>query len=331
MKKSIALFCLVLAVLTVLSSGAYAKGKVLIVHSYHEGYVWVDQITEGVQKSLDGSGIELEIFYMDTKRKSDEAWKVKSGELAKQKVAEYDPDVVITSDDNAQAYFAKEYAGKDRPQIVFCGVNAKAEKYGFPASNVTGILERPHFVQTLDMLKQIVPSIQKVAIITDASGTSNGFLEHMKAQSDLPVEIVEWKQTDSFQEWKDAIKKFQGTVDAIGMVMYHTIKESPDSPESMDPKAVIDWTLANNSKPIVGFLEFTIEDGLLCGITEFGQEHGFESGLIAKEMILNGKTAADFPVKTAEKGIVVINVKAAEKMNVELPYEVIEASDRVIE
>ncbi|MEW6534384.1 MAG: ABC transporter substrate binding protein [Candidatus Auribacterota bacterium] len=331
MRRFAVALSLFLALSAISAATVCAEGKVLVVHSYHEGYAWVDQINEGVKKSLDGTGIELEIFYMDTKRKSDDAWKKEASELAIRKVAEYDPDVVITSDDNAQGQFVQAFIGKDRPQFVFCGVNAEASKYGFPASNVTGILERPHFVQTMDMLKQIIPSVQKVAIITDASNTSTGFLDDMKSKTDIPVEIIEWKQTDSFQEWQDAVKKFQSTADAIGVVMYHTIKESPDSPQSMDPKQVIEWTLANNTKPLVGFLEFTIEDGLLCGITEFGEEHGFESGKIAREMILNGKTAADFPIKTAEKGIVVVNVKAAEKMNIDLPYEVIEASDRVIE
>ena len=56
------------------------KGRrMLLVHSYHEGYRWDDTITEGVRSAIEGTGLELDIFYMDAKGHTDEAWKVDAG------------------------------------------------------------------------------------------------------------------------------------------------------------------------------------------------------------------------------------------------------------
>ena len=55
--------------------------KILLVHSYHAEYPWVDSITKGVQATLEGTGVDLDIFYMDTKRKTEEAWKFDPGNL----------------------------------------------------------------------------------------------------------------------------------------------------------------------------------------------------------------------------------------------------------
>ena len=229
-----------------------ASGKVLLVHSYHEGYSWVDEITASVQEELEGSVDELEVFYMDTKRKPSEEWKVKSGQMAKEKMADFKPDVVITSDDNAQEYFARDYAGKDSPQFVFCGVNAEASKYGFPASNVTGLLERPHFIESLNLLTALDANINTIAVIGDDSPTANAMYDYMRTLEDQsPVKIVSFDQPSTFAQWQALIRQYQDSVDAIAIVIYHTVKETIGG-DSMDPQEVISWTLTNNKKPTVG-------------------------------------------------------------------------------
>ncbi len=327
--RSVALHLLCITAVLSLVTPAMAGGKVLLVHSYHTGYPWVDSITAGVEKGLKGSGVSLEIFYMDTKRKTSAEWKVESGNLAKAKVEEFQPDVVITADDNAQAFFAKDYAGKaDAPQFVFCGVNAEAAKYGYPAENVTGILERPHFAQTLKMLLGISGDIKKIALLTDHSPTSDAVLGYLKTL-ESPLEIVSIDQPATIAEWQEVVTRYQSTVDAFGVYNYHTVA-SVKGAESMEAKEVMAWTVANNGKPTFGLLPFGVEDGLLCGVVESGEDHGLESAKLALQ-ILDGNKAGDYPIKTAEEGAVLLNVATAEKMNLEIPYELVETADRVIE
>ncbi len=66
----------------------------------------------------------------------------------------WQPDVVIASDDNASKYLiAPYYKGGDLP-FVFCGLNWDASVYGFPAKNVTGMVEVAQIPQLLEVLKR---------------------------------------------------------------------------------------------------------------------------------------------------------------------------------
>lgn len=63
--------------------------------------------------------------------------------------------MVYTSDDIAQEFVAKYYINSAIP-FVFSGVNADPRAYGFTGShNVTGVLEQEHFVQSVQLLKEI--------------------------------------------------------------------------------------------------------------------------------------------------------------------------------
>ena len=306
-----------------------ADKKILLVQSYHQGYEWTDAITAGVQKALQGQSTQFEVFYMDTKRKNDNAWKEEAGKLAQQKIEEWKPDVVITGDDNATQYVAKYFANKpNAPQIVFCGVNAEASKYGYPAPNLTGILERPHFKDSIQMLLKISPNVKKVAFLSDDGETSTAVVQYLKTQK-ADIEVVSYDQPSTFDEWKSTVQGYQNKVDAFIINNYHTVKKTTGDKQSMPPKDVMDWTVKNNKLPTVAFFPFGIEDGLLCGIAESGDEHGYKAAQIALQMIQNNKTAKDFPITTAGEGIVMLNLRTAENLGIKVPYDVIKTAQKV--
>ena len=57
------------------TSSEAVLGKILVVHSYHKEYKWVEDISTGITNVFEGKNLDLEFYYMDTKRKTDEAWK----------------------------------------------------------------------------------------------------------------------------------------------------------------------------------------------------------------------------------------------------------------
>jgi len=321
-----------------------AGKRILLVHSYHPEYPWVAAITAGVQHELAGSGTHLEIFYMDTKLRTSEAWKQEAGRLARQRLAAFNPDVVITADDNAQQYFAQELAGdnlgdnlgrspSDYPSgspgdnlgIVFCGVNADPSLYGFPAPNATGIIERPHFIQTLGLARRLGP-IQRIAMLSCDDETSRGAFSAMK-QTDLDVEVVEWLLTNSFPQWQDAVLRWNGTVDAIGIYMYHTLHDTTTG-VSMDPGQVVSWTSQVATVPTLGFFDFAIENGLLIGQVESGFEHGQRAAHYALE-ILRGRSPGSLPVRRADVGILMVNKTTARRLGITLPADLLAEGEPV--
>jgi ABC-type uncharacterized transport system substrate-binding protein len=293
-----------------------AGKKVLLVHSYHTGYPWVNTITRGVQSGLAGSGVDLHIHYMDTKRRTDEPWKVRAGELAMEQVKQWSPDLVIAVDDNAQQYFGKQFVDGKLP-LVFCGVNVEPSQYGYPAANVTGVIERPFFKETLALLQQIRP-IHKVAVLSCEDSSSLGAINFIKEQI-VDCE-VETRLVNDFDEWKKVVEEYNGRVDALGIYVYHTIREK-GNPVSLDPQRVMQWTVEHARIPTMGYVAFGVEDGLMLGVAESGEEQGEKAAHYAVE-ILRGTPISSLPVRKANRGTAMFNVRTAARLGIALPEDV---------
>ena len=295
--------------------------KVLLIFSYHPEHPWVVEETRGAEDILEERGVETEKFYLDTKRNTSAEWKEEVAEEAVRKIDDFKPDLVIVFDDNACELVAKEYIGESLP-FVFCGMNGEPEDYGFPAQNITGVIERHHLEATIELLKQLVPDVEKLAIISDDSPTSQAFITRVR-NIIPPVEISEFYTTNDFDAWKAEVQELQTKVDAIGIYVYHTIKENSEE-ESLPPEDVLGWTLENSELPDFTFSDFTVRDGVLCGVTVSGYEQGMTAAEIAIR-ILNGETPADIPIECPEKGTPMINRIRAEELNIEIPADVLEA------
>ena len=102
---------------------------------------------------------------------------------------------------------------------MFSGVNADPSVYGFVGSkNITGVLEEEHIVETIKLLKQIVPTVTKIAVIYDDDPTWPPVLARMeKSLPQLPgIEIISWDLIRTFAQFKQRITELQKEADAIG-------------------------------------------------------------------------------------------------------------------
>ena len=59
--------CLLFVQLCCVGDAAAGK-KIFFINSYHSGYAWSDGIGKGIKDILNGTGIELKTYDMDTKR-----------------------------------------------------------------------------------------------------------------------------------------------------------------------------------------------------------------------------------------------------------------------
>jgi ABC-type uncharacterized transport system substrate-binding protein len=333
MKRS-CLFILTLAFLAVYPLGVWAAGgKVLVVHSYHEMFDWVKEVNTSLRSVLDPAGVRYQFFYLDTKRKPTEA-QIKAAALrARHLLIEYRPGVVIAVDDNAQAYFAKDYINKRGIQIVFCGVNADPQKYGYPAANATGILERSYPIQTLHVLKVLLPDIGKVVVVSDVSTTSDLVLPRIKklAPNLSPgMVIVGYEQPATFPRWQKIIIGLDQNpqIDALLIPLYHTVRKE-GAPTSVASAEVMHWTITHTQKPVVGLWPQNVTDGALLAVTVNPHEHGRVAAQMALQ-ILNGKNAGDIPVMVNKEGYVMVNLRNKEHLVFDAGINIDQIADRVI-
>ncbi len=313
-------YLMVAALLFVSMVGAAQAGqKVLLIFSYHPEYSWVIEETRGVEDVFKDRGITIEKFYLDTKRNTTAEWKEKVAEDAVKRIEEFSPDLVMVFDDNACELVAKKYIGKTLP-FVFASMNGEPGDYGFPAENITGVIERGYVNESMELLKRLVPSLTKVAIIADNSPTSQAFISRI-GKTILPIEIYGFYSSDDFDTWKAKVKELQFKVDAIGLFLYHTIKEKGGK-VSMSSGAVLEWTLQNSQIPVFAFVDFTVRDGALCGVVLSAYVQGEAAAKMALT-ILAGANPANIPIQAPQEGIPMINKRRAEELNIRIPEDVL--------
>ncbi len=292
--------------------GHAAPFKVLVVMSYEETYPWVQEMKEGIDSVLAGEH-EVRYFYMDTKgnlkggpQKAEEAYAL---------YREFQPDGVIAADDNAQSMFVVPYMkGKVKTPVMFCGVNADAEKYGYPASNVSGILERIHIAESVALAQQIIPSLKTFGFMIKKSPTGNAMLKQVQSESDRYVaRFVASEEPNTLKEAISMAKKLRGQCDMLLLSTLHGISDEHGRP--VDNKEAIQTVLKAFGKPAIAYTGYEVKYGTLCAVQQTGQEQG----KTAAEMLLKamqGTPVSEIPITRNYNGKRVINVTALKALGI---------------
>jgi ABC-type uncharacterized transport system substrate-binding protein len=310
---------LVLATANLEGSKLNSKGwKVLHIMSYHSPWKWTDDQFNGFKAPLRGLEIEYKVFQMDTKRRSSEEWKERVGKKARELIETWKPDLVYTNDDNAQEYVTKYYLNSDIP-FVFSAVNADPEEYGFHGcKNITGVLEQEHFVESVRLLKKIVPDVRRIAVIVDDGRTWHGVTRRMKTKlNQLPdVQFISWDVITTFDGFKQRMKELQSSADALALLGIFTYKDAAGN--NVPYTEVLRWTAENSQLPDFSFWKDRISYGTLCTVTVSGYEQGFEAGKIAKGILVEGKSASDYAIQPTVKGEPVVSLARANRLGIKI-------------
>ena len=213
------------AAVPVSASGPYAGKRVLHVDSYHEGNQWNTAISEAVERTLDGTGVELRVLRMDTKRNRSEEFKREAALRVKAEIESFKPDVVTASDDNAAKYLiAGHYKDADLP-FVFCGVNWDASVYGFPYRNVTGMVEVSPIPQIISLMRQHAKG-DRVGYLTEDTPTKRKEMEHHRKLFGIEYDEVYLVRT--FDEWKSSFRAAQEEVDMLVLLGVAAVEDWSD-------------------------------------------------------------------------------------------------------
>jgi len=314
---------------------AHSPDRILVVHSYNQEYSWTQHINKGVQEALRGLKLELEFAYLDAKRRPDpEGLRQRAAEVMAQIKAKA-PRLVIAVDDAAQAYLVEPYLkGLAEPQVIFCGVNAPLKRYGFPAANVSGVRERWHFGEGFALLKKVNPKLRTLVLLTDDSESSGYVLEDLRLEQRQgrasALKLVAVEKIRTFQAWQRLVQRYNARVDAFGIGMFHSLVDETTG-LVVPPEKVMAWTHSVLKKPTLGFADYAIEHGLLCGVLEAGKEQGQLAGQMARQVLERKIAAGRLPLRINERGVVLVNLKAAERLGVNIPFDIIKSAGVVIQ
>ncbi|MGH1431564.1 MAG: ABC transporter substrate-binding protein [Neptuniibacter sp.] len=309
----ISLLCGVVFAGSVTAAAAESE-KVLVVMSYEQDNPWCQEIKQGIDSVL-ADKTDLTYFYMDTKVDPANG-PVKAAE-ALEVYQKLQPQGVIAIDDNAQSMFVvpslKDQVGTP---VMFAGVNSAADKYGYPNSHISGILERAHVHESLAFAKQLMPNIQSACFMTNDVSSGRALNKQVDTEMvDYPVKVHTFFRVKNAAEI-DAVKsEMNAGCDVLFVDSLEGIKSPAGEP--MDNRTVLSYLKSQYSKPILGGNRYQVEQGAWAAVVKTGQEQGETSA----EMLLKamqGVTVADIPVVKNTKGERIVNVTALDSHDVPL-------------
>lgn len=191
-----------------------------------------------------------------------------------------------------------------------------------PGANITGTSDLTPVADQIDLLKTIVPTAQKVAVLY-CSGESNSKIQFdiaKKALEDKGMTCVE-KTVASIDEAKSAIESLKGNVDAIYVPTDNTLA---------DGMTAVSAAALEAGLPLIGGEVGMVKDGALAtkGISYYNL--GKQTAKMAVE-ILKGKKPAEMPIQytpTADLKLAV-NLEAAEKLGITIPENILAEAEQV--
>lgn len=316
MKKSLLFLLLFFAGICSISMASEGKTvkKILYVDSYHPGYAWSADITAGIQSVLaERTDIELKIFRMDTKRYKSEAYKKQAARKAGYLIESWKPDIVIASDDNASKYLiAPYYKGTDLP-VVFCGLNWDASIYGFPAKNVTGMIEVALYRQTIDLLRKHAKG-DRIGYLASDVVTERKALKNITEKFGAVFTV---RMAKTFDELKRGFLELQQATD---MVLIQECR----SVQGFDHREMVEFVDKNTLVP-TGALQRYRSRYALVTLAKVGTEQGEYAARTALD-ILDGRSPQDIPVVANKKAEIYLNMILAKKLGIKFPMELLENS-----
>jgi ABC-type uncharacterized transport system substrate-binding protein len=276
---------LALVVMLIQPSWAFEPKKtdVLVVMSYEENNPWCKEIKEGIETALNDQ-YKATYFYMDTKINM-----AGGPETAREAYALYQklqPKGVIAADDNAQWMFVIPYLkNKVTTPVMFCGVNADAEKYGYPTSNVSGILERGHIKESIAFFKQLVSEAENIGFITKQSPSGSALFNQINTESDhYLLKVKRTIEIKTLRELLSVSTELKKHCDAVFVDSMEGILDEDGN--GMNNKVITQNLQKAFGFEIIGSNRYHVKNGALCAVIKTGQEQG--------------RTAAEMLIKAME-------------------------------
>lgn len=299
-----------LALLLTWSVSAWALPKCLFVSSYHRGYAWSDGVEQGLRETLRDK-CELRQFDMDTKRRKTVAQKQAAALEAKGIIERWQPDLVITADDNAAKYLIEPYYRDADLPFVFCGVNWTADEYGFPYRNATGMIEVAPVKAMLQEASRLVPGASRTLYIGADTATEKKNADRLRRAAERLGLVFEQELAGDMARWIAAYRKAQD-YDFV-------IVGSNAGINDWDPGQVQQAILPATRRLSVTSHEWMMPVTML-GMTKVPAEQGRWAGMVALQ-ILDGASPGDIPIVANRKWDLYLNQELLRAAGIELPSQ----------
>ncbi len=303
----------------------YAQNKeVLLLHSYHKGYKWSDDISKAIEEKFEPhANIELTTLYMDTKRVVDPIYLDRLADLYKEQLRKRNFNLIIVSDNNAFEFAIKyhEYLFKDLP-VLFCGINNFDKALldeNFMTHYMSGVVEQVDLEKNFKLILGLQPDLKKLLIINDQSKTGFAVKRDLRPILEKYSKKIDIEYIDNIdiKKLQEKIKKLDNTSAILFVLLfkdktgkYFTYKQSLKEIRSV------------SNVPIYGLWDFYLDYGVVGGLMTSAVAQGEAVSDMALK-ILNGTKPYDIPILETSPNRYLFDYKELTRFDLEVE-EIIE-------
>ena len=195
-----------------------------------------------------------------------------------------------------------------------------------PGGNVTGLTVNAAEIaaKRLQLLQEAVPGLSRVALLWNARFPAMVLQFHNieQASPQLGVILQSIRVTGGADDFDQAFAAIEASHPQGLVVLYGPLRGN-------DLPRIVEF-VTQRKLPTIFQLGEGVRGG---GLMEFGPKNGpmFRRAAAYIDKIANGADPATLPVEEPSRFELVINVKAAEQMGIQIPNSLLQLADRVIE
>ncbi len=289
------LLLLIFAIATPVSA-IERKKKILVLHSYHQGLEWTDNITAGIESTFSPHRERYEIYYeyLDTKRNEGKDYTASTINylLSKNKNIKY--EAIITADNNGLDFVKNNYKQlfPELPPIIFCGINDFQQDLIKGIKDVTGVVESINLKSIIDLMRKLHPQRNRILVILDRSNSGNHIFEELTKVMPLFKDEIEFHFNRDF-----LLEEIPSKVSILGekdLILSLTVGRERDANFTSYSHA-IKFITENASVPVYSAWNFYLGKGIVGGNMASGKLQG---QLAAEQTlkILAGESANNLPI-----------------------------------
>ena len=293
--------------------------EVLLLHSYHKGYKWSDDISKAIETTFKShENIELTTLYMDTKRVVGPIYFDKLAELYKEQFSQRNFDLIIASDNNAFDFAMRyhETLFKDLP-VLFAGINnfdRKLIDQNNMKQYMSGVVEQVDIEKNFELILKLHPKLNKLVILNDTSKTGYAVKRDLqpvieKYQERIQIEYIDNMDIETLQK---RVKKLENDSAILFVLLfkdttgkYFTYKQSFQKIKSV------------SSVPIYGLWDFYLDYGMVGGLLTSATAQGESVANMALQ-VLNGKDITEIPILEKSPNRYIFDYNEIDAFNIDL-------------
>lgn len=268
------------------------KKRVLVLHSYHQGLEWTDNISRGIQSVFSPYSklYEIHYEYLDTKRNTGKDYTDQLVHFISNKHSHLKYEVVIVADNNAlNLVNLGKIVFSGNPPVIFCGINNYKESLTNRIESVTGVVEAADHRATIELMRKLHPDRKHIIVILDRTPTGNAIREELRGiEQEFEDELkFEFLRDFILEEIPDKLSHL-GDNDLIYLLTFNRDRND----NFISYTEGIEIFNESTAVPIYGAWDFYLGKGVVGGRIISGYLQGQKAAELALKT-LNGYRADD--------------------------------------